>query len=177
MFPKNIAKKIVKQSYGAPPQIAGVKLIELAEYVDDSGSFVELGRLEKGACKFLPDFEFKQINYSCVLPGTIKATHIHKKQDDVWFVPPQSRLLVGLKDLRAGSKTEGSVMRFVLGAGKARLLFIPAGVAHGLANPWNEPAAIFYFTNYHFSKDSDKSEEYRLPADFFGKDFWKMRQE
>lgn len=177
MFSKNIASKIKKQSYGVPPQIAGVKLIDLPEYVDDSGSFVELCRLDKGVCELLPDFEFKQINYSCVLPGTIKATHIHKKQDDVWFVPPQSRLLVGLKDLRAGSKTEGALMRFVLGGGKAKLLFIPAGVAHGLANPWSEPAAIFYFTSYHFSKDSEQSEEYRLPADFLGKDFWDMRQE
>lgn len=177
MFPKDIESKLSMQDYAPKPAIEGVKFVELKEFADDGGSFLELCRLDKGVCGTLSHFEAKQMNYSRVMAGVIKATHIHKNQDDVWFVPPHERILVGLKDLRAGSKTEGVVMRFVLGAGKPRLLFIPRGVAHGLANPWQETATIIYFVNQHFSAEADKCDEYRLPADFLGKDFWEIKRE
>ncbi|MEK9132224.1 MAG: dTDP-4-dehydrorhamnose 3,5-epimerase family protein [Patescibacteria group bacterium] len=176
MFSKDIELKLTKQSYESAPKIVGVKFFELREFTDDGGSFMELCRLDKGICAAIPDFEARQINYSRVVAGAIKATHIHKNQEDVWFVPPHSRLLVGLKDLRAGSATEGVTMRFVLGVGKAALLLIPRGVAHGLANPWNETGTILYFVNQYFSTDPQKSDEYRLDPYFFGKDFWNIKQ-
>lgn len=176
MFSKDIESKLTKQSYEPVLKIAGVKFFELKEFTDDGGSFMELCRLDRGICAAIPDFEVRQINYSRVLAGAIKATHIHKNQEDVWFVPPHARLLVGLKDLRAGSETEGTTMRFVLGAGKTALLLIPRGVAHGLSNPWNETSTILYFVNQHFSADSTKNDEYRLDPYFFGKDFWNIKQ-
>ena len=176
MFPKDIEKKLSKQCYGSAPKIEGVRFIDLKEFVDDGGSFLELGRFVKGTHTAIPDFEAKQINYSRVLSGVIKATHIHKNQEDVWFVPPHDRLLVGLQDLREKSKTKGVTMRFVLGGGKSQLLIIPAGVAHGLANPWQAPATVIYFVNQHFSADEKVCDEYRLPPDFFGKDFWEIKR-
>lgn len=176
MFSKKIELQLQKQSYAPKQRISGVEIVELKEFSDDGGSFVELGRFEKGLLKAFPDFEIKQMNYSCVLPGAVKATHIHKNQEDVWFVLPSSRILVGLQDLREGGKTEGVKMRFVLGAGKAQLLLIPRGVAHGLANLWDLPANMIYFVNQHFSADEKTCDEYRLPADFFGKDFWEMKR-
>ncbi|MBI2637986.1 dTDP-4-dehydrorhamnose 3,5-epimerase family protein [Candidatus Peregrinibacteria bacterium] len=174
MFLKGIEQKLSKQDYAPKPAIDGVKLVELKEFVDDGGSFLELGRFEKGLLKRLPDFEVRQINYSVVLPGAVKATHIHKNQEDVWFVPPSDRVLVGLKDIRGKSATHGVTMRFVLGAGKPRLLLIPRGVAHGLANPWSKPATMIYFVNQHFSADAETCDEYRLDPYFFGKDFWNI---
>lgn len=176
MFSKDIGKKIVKQSYKPASVIDGVKFIELKEFVDDSGSFLQLGKLNRGILEDVPNFETKQMNYSQVYPGAIKATHIHKNQEDIWFVPASSRLLAGLKDIRKGSKTEGVVMRFVMGAGKSRLLVIPRGVAHGVANPWNETGTIIYFVNQYFSADEKKCDEYRLDPYFFGKDFWEIRK-
>lgn len=177
MFSKKIESQLQKQSYVPKRKIIGVEIVDLKEFIDDGGSFVEIGRLEKGLLKAFPEFEARQINYSCVLPGAIKATHIHKNQEDVWFVLPSSRILVGLQDLREGSKTEGVKMRFVLGAGKAQLLLIPRGVAHGLANLSSAPANMIYFVNQHFSADEKTCDEYRLPANFFGEDFWEMRSE
>ena len=174
MFPKDIESKLAKQDYAPKPVIDGVVFFELKEFVDDSGSFLELGRFAKGALAGFPDFEIRQINYSLVLPGAVKATHIHKNQEDVWFVPSGNRLLVGLRDLRDKSPTEGVTMRFVLGAGKPRLLFIPRGVAHGVANPWNSASPMIYFVNQHFSADPASGDEYRLDPYFFGKDFWEI---
>ena len=174
MFSKKIENQLQKQSYVSKQKIAGVEIVDLKEFSDDGGSFVEIGRLGKGLLKAFPDFEVKQMNYSTILPGAVKATHIHKVQEDVWFVLPSSRILVGLQDLREGSKTEGVKMRFVLGAGKAQLLLIPRGVAHGLANLSSAPANMIYFVNRYFSADEKNCDEYRLPADFFGEDFWEM---
>lgn len=165
---------MTKQNYAPSPQIEGVKFMPIAQFVDDSGFFLELGRLNKGIHAALSSYEAKQVNYSRVLPGAVKATHIHKNQDDVWFVPPDERLLVGLKDIRSGSKTEGITMRFVLGEGQPRLLFIPRGVAHGVGNIWQKPATLIYLVNQHFSTDEKTCDEYRLPPDLFGKDFWKI---
>lgn len=174
MFAQKIASQLKKQDYAAKTVIAGVQFFELKEFVDDGGSFLELGRFTKGLLAALPDFEVRQINYSVVLPGAVKATHIHKNQEDIWFVPSSDRVLVGLRDLREKSPTEGVTMRFILGAGKSRLLLIPRGVAHGLANPWTAPAAMMYFVNQHFSADPQACDEYRLDPYFFGKDFWNI---
>ena len=81
-----------------------------------------------------PGFECKQINYSEMDPGVIKAFHVHRRQTDVWFVPPGDKMLLVLVDVRAGSPTEKVVRRLVLGEGAARLVRIPPGVAHGVKN-------------------------------------------
>jgi dTDP-4-dehydrorhamnose 3,5-epimerase len=106
-------------------------------------------------------------------PGTIKAWHLHERQDDLWFVPPQSRLLVGLLDVREGSPSYDVPMRFVMGAGKARLLFIPRGVAHGVANLTQQPASVLYFATEPFN--SAHPDEHRLPWDTLGPDFWTIQ--
>jgi dTDP-4-dehydrorhamnose 3,5-epimerase len=94
-------------------------------------------------------------------------------QEDVWFVPPGDRLLVGLVDVREHSPTYQTSMRLVMGAGKARLLFIPRGVAHGAANLGSHPAGIIYFVNQAF--DADRPDEHRLPHDLLGVDFWTIQ--
>lgn len=174
MFPREVEGRITKQDYSPSQKIDGVQFISLPKFVDDGGFFLELGRLQRGIAEKIPDFEVRQVNYSRVLHGAVKATHLHKNQDDVWFVPPDQRLLVGLKDIRKDSKTEGVTMRFVLGEGESRLLFIPRGVAHGVGNLWHAPATLIYFVNQQFSTDTKKNDEYRLPPDFFGKDFWSI---
>lgn len=174
MFDKKISSRLKKQDYASTTLIQGVKFFELKEFVDDGGSFLELGRFTKGLLAAVADFEVHQINYSVVLPGAVKATHIHKNQEDIWFVPASDRVLVGLRDLREKSSTFGVTMRFVLGGGRSRLLLIPRGVAHGLANLWTLPATLIYFVNQHFSADPEQCDEYRLDPYFFGEDFWKI---
>ncbi len=158
------------QSYDKKPVIEGVVFKELNCFVDDGGYFLELGRFEAGVSQLFPDFEAKQMSYSQVLPSTVKAFHLHFHQDDVWFVPPHERLLVVLSDQRKGSSTQEVTMRFVMGAGKARLVFIPRGVAHGAAAVGHDAASIIYFVNQHFNLENP--DEGRLPWDFLGADIW-----
>jgi dTDP-4-dehydrorhamnose 3,5-epimerase len=160
------------QSYGPAPEIEGVALVDLTRFTDDGGSFVELARLQQGMAAALPGFECRQVNYSEMDPGVIKAYHLHRRQTDVWFVPPGDKMLVVLLDVRAHARSRGAQRRIVLGDGQARLLRIPPGVAHGVKNLAASRGRIIYFVDAHFSPDPDQTEEGRLPWDFAGADVW-----
>lgn len=173
----SLRKKVYVQVYSSKPKIEGVHVVELQTFTDDGGYFLELSRFVAAHPKQFADFELKQMNFSEMMPGVIKAAHLHFHQEDIWFVPPSHRLLIGLMDVRDGSTTEGVQMRFVAGAGKAKLIYIPRGVAHGAANLWNQPAAIIYLVNNEFSPDAEQTDEHRLPWDVFGDEFWTLSKE
>lgn len=163
------------QDYSKKTPIDGVQLINLNMFVDDGGCLAEVVRLDdNGNLAVLPNFKVKQSTFSQMLPGTIKAFHLHYNQEDVWFVIPTDRVLVGLFDARKDSPTYNQRMRFVLGAGRAQILYIPRGVAHGLANIWQKPSSMIYFVNQCF--DADAPDEQRLPWDALGDDFWDIKK-
>jgi dTDP-4-dehydrorhamnose 3,5-epimerase len=167
------------QSYGpAPggrgdaPVIQGVEVVELKRHADDGGSMTELARLTGAEPQALAGFTLRQVNYSEIEPGVIKAFHLHARQTDVWYVPPSDRVLVVLIDVRKGSGTEGARHRLMLGSGSSRLLRIPPGVAHGARNLGRATARIVYFTDVHFSPEPATCDEGRLPWDYAGPDVW-----
>ena len=162
------------QDYGPQVRIEGVEILDLARFNDDGGSITELGRLEGGMHEQLPGFEVKQVNYSEVEPGAIKAYHMHHRQTDVWYVPPCDKFLLVLHDCRRGSSTEGATMRMVLGDGRSRLVRIPPGVAHGTRNIGRDVGRIIYFVDTHFSAEPGECDEGRLPWDFLGAEIWEI---
>src|SRR5215813_7974506 len=147
------------QTYGGARTIEGVRVIELTRHLDDGGAMTELARLADGHVAGLGDFTMRQVNYSEMTPGTIKAFHLHARQTDVWFVPPSDHMLAVLLDVRNGA---------------SRLLFIPAGVAHGVRNLADTRGRIIYFTDVYFSPDPATCDEGRLPWDFAGQDVWEV---
>lgn len=162
------------QSYAPAVTIEGVRLVELKRHADDGGSMTELARLVDGHPEMLADFTVRQVNYSEMAPGALKAFHLHQRQTDVWYVPPSDRLLIVLLDVRKQSRTEGTRMRVMLGNGSSRLLVIPPGVAHGARNLGTETGRIIYLTDLHFSAEPSACDEGRLPWDFAGADIWDM---
>jgi dTDP-4-dehydrorhamnose 3,5-epimerase len=160
------------QSYASAPMIHDVQFVPLTRHVDEGGSMTELGRLLHGCHAGLAGFEVRQVNYSEIEGGIVRAYHVHMRQTDVWFVPPTDRILVVLLDIRRGSPTEGAHMRFVLGGGASRLVRIPPGVAHGARNVTTTTGHIIYFTDVHFSADPAECDEGRLPWDYAGADIW-----
>ena len=171
---KNYADLITVQEYSQKQSIDEVKLIDLKLHADDGGEFLELGRLDQGMMKTLPEFTAKQVSWSRLLPGTVKAFHVHRRQADLWYVSPFDRVLVGLADLREESPTYNTKVRLVLGGSQAKLLYIPRGVAHGAGNPWSRPATVIYFTDEEF--DPAAPDEGRLPYDLFGQEFWQIHK-
>jgi len=160
------------QDYAAQPAIQGVELVDLRRFTDDGGNFTELARLDNGVHAGFPGFEVKQINYSELEPGAIKAFHIHRGKTDVWFVPPADKMLLVLLDVRSGSPTEKVALRLVLGDGASRLVRIPPGVAHGVKNLAATRGRIIYFVDAQFQAAPAETEEGRLPWDFAGAGVW-----
>lgn len=169
------------QTYKSSVGIPDVKLLNRPIFNDDGGSFSEVVRVNpEGFVEGLDcDFKIAQVSFSRVDPGSIKAYHVHTKQADLWYVPPTSRLLVNLVDLRIFQDSEDwsrplkpQQARYILGDGKASLLYIPQGVAHGCCNLNNSPMTLFYFTSTQFNVEDP--DEYRLPWNFFDGTEWEM---
>lgn len=164
------------QAYGGATTIDGLERIDLRRFNDDGGSMTELLRMS-GADGKVENFDLAQINYSVLQPGVVKAFHVHRRQTDIWFVPPEDRVLLGLVDLRDGSPTEGATQRVVLGDGRSSLMRIAPGIAHGCRNIGKDPARIVYFTDQLFEPDPDRCDEGRLSWDYAGKEFWDISWE
>lgn len=172
---ESIAETITRQAYGARQLIDGVVLEEAMTHRGADGAFAELLRLdEAGAAVGFPGFQPVQWSWSLLEPGAVKAWHLHFSQDDLWIVPPVSTVLVGLVDLRRASPTAGESARLALGGGKCHRLWIPRGVAHGVANLGTMPQTLLYAVNQLFQPSPDENDEWRLPADHFGAEFWQM---
>lgn len=174
---EDAVRDLTRQSYAARPSIAGVALGEMPVFRSPDGLFAELVRLDgERQVEGLTGFQPVQWNWSLLAPGAVKAWHVHLAQDDLWIVPPDSSLLVGLVDLRRRSPTASAVQRLVLGGGRCQRLLIPCGVAHGVANLGTGPQAMLYAVNRLFSPEPDRTDEWRLPWDRFGAAFWAMER-
>lgn len=167
--------QLTKQEYQEKQLIEGVEIVPLTLNTDDGGNFLEVFRLSNQAVEKLSSpFIIKQVSMSVMMPGVVKAYHLHEKQDDLWFVPPQHRLLVNLHDLREDSNTYDKHLRLVLGGGKAQLLRIPTGVAHGAKNSYSSPMFLFYATSEQFNPAAP--DELRLPWNTFGEEVWELQK-
>lgn len=163
---------ITTQGYKEKTHIAGVEIIEQPFHRDDSGNFTELVRITDGFVEGMDGFEVRQSSLSVMMPGVIKAFHIHENQEDLWYASPYDRIVANLVDLRADSPTKGNRMRVILGAGSNILLRIPAGVAHGAGNLWDRPMNLFYFVTSQFN--AENPDEHRLPWNHFGEEMWQI---
>ena len=171
-----LKEEIYVQDYSKKKVIEGVKIIEVKKFVGEDGVFEELTRVnEQGNMEAISDFKIKQINRSKLLGGSIKAWHLHYKQEDIWYVPPEDHMILGMWDLRNDSDTKDIKMKVVLGNGTSRLVYVPRGVAHGVVNVSKKSGTILYFVNSQFNI-SDPDEK-RLKWDAAGADFWEVKKE
>ncbi len=172
---QELQKDVFVQDYSKKPIIEGVKIIEVKRMAGEDGTFEDLLRLdETGHLELFPDVQVRQINRSKLLPGSVKAWHLHYKQEDVWYVSPDDHMILGLWDCRESSHTKGQTMKVVMGNGSSKLVCIPRGVAHGVVNVAKKSGSIFYFVNNQYNiQDAD---ERRLKWDAQGADFWEIEK-
>lgn len=105
--------------------------------------------------------KFGQTTFTVAYPGTIKAFHWHKKQDDLWFFAT-GRATIVLHDLRKKSKTFGETQIIECDAEKdPKLVLIPIGVAHGYKAQGKKPVLLFYHTTKAYNPK--KPDEQRIP--------------
>lgn len=135
--------------------IDGVSVKDLTRHPDERGFFEEMIRVTD---EFFAE-GFGQVSHSFMLPGVVKAWHLHKTQVDWWYVV-RGTINVALYDTREKSQTHKELDEFTIGSGDGnnKIIKIPPGVAHGL-KVMEGPADLVYVTSKVYSKD----EEGRIP--------------
>ena len=104
--------------------------------------------------------KFGQTTFTVAYPGTIKAFHLHKYQDDLWFFA-RGKALVVLHDLRDDSPTKGETQTISADADDPQLILIPVGIAHGYKALGDEPVYLFYHTTESYNAETPDEE--RIP--------------
>jgi dTDP-4-dehydrorhamnose 3,5-epimerase len=144
-------------------RLSGLKLIELKIYGDDRGFFTERYVAERFVGYGLPE-RFIQDNHSRSKPGVIRGLHY---QTD----PAQGKLVGVIRgkiwdvavDLRKDSPTFGQWEAFELSDENGRLLWIPAGFAHGFCVLGNEDADVMYKVDVVYSPKTEGGILYSDP--------------
>ncbi|KKQ01888.1 MAG: hypothetical protein US11_C0003G0031 [Candidatus Roizmanbacteria bacterium GW2011_GWA2_36_23] len=170
-----VKNEVVIQDYSKKPEIEGIKITEIKRYGGEDGTFEDLVRInESGYLELFPEFQLRQINRSKLIGNAIKAWHIHLNQEDIWYIPPEDHMMLGLWDVRENSSTKDLKMRVLMGTGAPKLVYIPRGVAHGVVNWSKKAGTIIYLVNNQFNLQNP--DEYRLPWDKAGREFWEIEK-
>jgi dTDP-4-dehydrorhamnose 3,5-epimerase-like enzyme len=164
--------ELLRQTYDKADGIDGVQIIKTNIFSDDFGGwFKETMRLdEKGYCLALKevgvDFKPIQTNMSYLAPHTERFWHIHPTQNEIFTT--NGTILLGFIDYRTDSKTYGKQLKIVLSSEK--MVYIPAGIAHGFINPSTTPVTLNYFTDKYFVANEETQEcridPAKVPFDF-----------
>jgi dTDP-4-dehydrorhamnose 3,5-epimerase len=124
--------------------LEGLKLVELKLHGDQRGFFVERFNRQRFEENGLP-LDYAQDNHSRSAPGVLRGLHYQVS-------PPQGKLVGVIRgkiwdvavDIRPHSKTFGKSYGVELSDVNGRLLFVPAGFAHGFCVLGEEPADLLY---------------------------------
>ena len=127
----------------------GVERRRLEVLPDSRGSFTEIFREEWFGLRVL------QWNLFHCEVGSLRGVHVHPRHDDCLTVLAGS-LIVGLKDLRPDSPTNGLSVLVEMEGRRPEALAIPHGVAHGFYA--REPSVVLTGTSHYF----DPSDELRI---------------
>lgn len=131
---------------------------------------------DRGTLTFVNDFDFKGVkrcyqvkNFS---KSTIRAFHGHQKEAKYAYVAKGSALVAVVKmtSTTKPSKKE-LVQRFVLSDKSPAVLYIPPGYANGFRSLEADTLIIFFSTS---TLEESKGDDYRFPADYWGKKVWEV---
>jgi dTDP-4-dehydrorhamnose 3,5-epimerase len=135
--------------------IKDIKLVQLDIHRDPRGFFVERFNKKSFADLGLPT-EFCQDNFSYSLPNVIRGLHYQNNPSQAKLVGcVRGRIWDVAVDIRVGSPTFGQHFGIELSGENGKLLYIPAGFAHGFCVLGDEPADVAYKVDNHYSKEGD----------------------
>jgi dTDP-4-dehydrorhamnose 3,5-epimerase len=127
-----------------------VLVIEPAVFGDARGSFFESWNRRAFATLVGRDVDFVQDNHSASARGVLRGLHYQVKQ-------PQGKLVRVVEgevydvavDLRRSSPTFGRWVGERLSAGNRRMMWVPAGFAHGFLVLSNRAQFLYKTTDYY----------------------------
>jgi len=131
----------------------GVLLIDLKDFADPRGFFVESYNREKLQAVAGIETDFLQDNHSRSCQGVLRGLHYQ-------VIQPQSKLVRVVQgevydvvvDLRRSSSSFGEWKEFTLSESKPQLLWVPEGFAHGFVVVSEEAHFLYKVSDYYSPK-------------------------
>ena len=133
--------------------IPDVILIEPRTFADSRGFFMETYKRSEFAANGIA-VEFVQSNYSRSVRGTLRGLHYQKppQAQAKLLMAPRGAIFDVAVDIRRGSPTYGQWVGETLSEENLRMLYIPAGFAHGFC-VLSEEAGLFYQITAEFAPE------------------------
>ncbi|MCX7794578.1 MAG: dTDP-4-dehydrorhamnose 3,5-epimerase [Thermodesulfovibrionales bacterium] len=136
-------------------EIPDLVLIEPVVFGDERGFFLEFYKRSEFLKAGIKE-DFVQDNHSCSLKGVLRGLHFQKEPE------AQGKLLRCIRgeifdvavDIRKGSPTFGKWVSVILSEDNRRMLYIPAGFAHGF-QVISERAEVIYKTTKEYSPEHE----------------------
>lgn len=133
-------------------EIKGLKIVELDIHKDYRGFFVERYNRKSFVNAGIED-DFVQDNFSYSLPMVVRGLHFQNNPSQVKLVGcSRGRIWDVAVDIRKNSPTFGKYFGIELNEENGKLLYIPAGFAHGFCVLGDKPADVNYKVNNFFLK-------------------------
>ncbi|MGQ0615019.1 MAG: dTDP-4-dehydrorhamnose 3,5-epimerase family protein [Planctomycetaceae bacterium] len=139
-----------------PSLPSGVRVRALTMHRDERGAFTEIFR-EEWPTGIAP----VQWNVVRSEAGVLRGVHAHIRHAD-YLIVASGRMMLGLRDLRRGSATEGCAALLDLRADALRAVTIPAGVAHGFL--FLEPSLHVYAVSETWNPEDELGCHWADPA-------------
>src|SRR5690242_6720667 len=147
-----------------PTKLDGVKIVELKVHGDKRGFFVERFNHDRFKEAGLPT-EFAQDNHSRSAPGVVRGLHFQ-------HTPPQGKLVGCVRgssydvavDVRPSSPTFGQHVGVELSDTNGKLLWVPAGFAHGFSVLGDGPADVMYKVTALYNAPGEQGILWNDPA-------------
>ncbi|MFX1355388.1 MAG: dTDP-4-dehydrorhamnose 3,5-epimerase family protein, partial [Promethearchaeota archaeon] len=142
-----------------------LKLIEGGIAIDD-----------RGCLNFANEFNFYGVKRFYQVQNfnisTIRAFHGHMNEAKYVYVAKGSAIVAAVKmdDIKSPSKHQ-KVNRFILTDKHPQILFIPPKFANGFKSLEEDTRILFFSTS---SLEESKGDDYRFPADYWGKQIWEV---
>lgn len=137
-------------------ELSGVIIIEPKIFSDDRGFFMESYN-KRAMAKYGIDADFVQDNHSCSSKNVLRGLHyqIQNAQGKLVRVVAGSVYDV-VVDIRRSSRTFGRWFGLTLSAENKRMLWVPAGFAHGFLVT-SEYAEFLYKTTDYYAPEYERS--------------------
>lgn len=136
-------------------ELNGLLRIELDVHGDERGFFIERFNLEQFRMAGLPT-HFVQDNHSRSRPGVVRGLHYqHTPAQGKLVGVTRGRIFDVVLDIRQDSPTFGQTQSDELSDMNGRLLWVPAGFAHGFCVLGDTPADLLYKVDAPYNHDGE----------------------
>jgi dTDP-4-dehydrorhamnose 3,5-epimerase len=145
-------------------QLPEVVLVEATAWSDDRGFFVEMYKRSEFAAHGIPQ-AFVQDNYSHSSRGVLRGLHYQKdpRAQGKLVSVVNGQIFDVAVDIRHGSPTYGRWVGVTLSAAPFRLLYVPAGFAHGFC-VLSQEADVLYKVTDEYAPELDRGILWNDPA-------------